>query len=45
MTSTDTTTAAAESQRDTLTLDFELAHAPEKVWRALVDPELLARLP
>jgi uncharacterized protein YndB with AHSA1/START domain len=27
---------------DTLTMDFELHHPPEKVWRALTDPVLLS---
>ncbi len=27
---------------DSLSLDFDLPHAPEKVWRALTDPKLLA---
>lgn len=31
-------TSAAES----IALDFDLAHPPEKVWRALTDPALLA---
>ena len=39
MTLVDTT---APSQRETLSLDFDLPYAPEKVWRALTDPELLA---
>ena len=38
-TAVDGTTPA---QRDTLSLDFDLAHPPEKVWRALTDPALLA---
>lgn len=29
------------SQSDTLTFEFELRHAPTKVWRALTDPVLL----
>jgi uncharacterized protein YndB with AHSA1/START domain len=33
---------AAQPQRDSLSLDFDLAHPPEKVWRALTDPALLA---
>jgi uncharacterized protein YndB with AHSA1/START domain len=32
----------ATSQTDTISFDFDLHHAPEKVWRALVDPGLLA---
>ncbi len=35
----DTTDRA---QSHTLALEFDLPHAPEKVWRALTDPELLA---
>lgn len=31
------------SQSDTLSLEFDLRHPPEKVWRALTDPDLLAR--
>jgi uncharacterized protein YndB with AHSA1/START domain len=31
-----------QSQSESLTLDFDLHHAPEKVWRALTDPALLA---
>jgi uncharacterized protein YndB with AHSA1/START domain len=27
---------------ETLTMEFDLAHPPEKVWRALTDPALLA---
>ncbi|AMV40020.1 SRPBCC family protein [Planctomyces sp. SH-PL62] len=30
------------SQTDSLTFEFDLHHSPEKVWRALTDPELLA---
>ncbi len=29
------------SQTDALTFELTLSHAPEKVWRALTDPELL----
>ena len=32
----------AHGQSGTLSLDFELPHPPEKVWRALTDPVLLA---
>jgi uncharacterized protein YndB with AHSA1/START domain len=39
MTATDKTAA---SQHETLSFELELQHAPEKVWRALTDPELLA---
>jgi uncharacterized protein YndB with AHSA1/START domain len=40
MTLTDTT---APSQVETISFEFDLPHAPEKVWRALTDPELLAQ--
>ncbi|MEO5798284.1 MAG: SRPBCC domain-containing protein, partial [Gemmatimonadales bacterium] len=33
------TTAAA--QTDAISFEFDLPHAPEKVWRALTDPALL----
>jgi uncharacterized protein YndB with AHSA1/START domain len=33
---------AAPSQGEALSLEFDLAHPPEKVWRALTDPALLA---
>lgn len=39
MTVTDTTAA---SQTDTISFDFDLNHAPAKVWRALTQPELLS---
>lgn len=39
MTLIDTTMPA---QTEALALEFELRHAPEKVWRALTDPALLA---
>jgi uncharacterized protein YndB with AHSA1/START domain len=39
MTLTDTT---AESQTASLSFELDLHHSPEKVWRALTDPELLA---
>ena len=39
MTSTDKT---ARSQNESLSFEFELPHSPEKVWRALTDPVLLA---
>ena len=32
----------ARSQGESLSLEFDLQHAPEKVWRALTDPVLLA---
>ena len=39
MTVVDTT---APSQSESLSFEFELHHAPNKVWRALTDPTLLA---
>jgi uncharacterized protein YndB with AHSA1/START domain len=39
MNSTDTT---APSQTESISFEFDLRHAPEKVWRALTIPELLA---
>ena len=39
MTTADTT---ATPQPGTLSLEFELRHAPRKVWRALTEPTLLA---
>ena len=39
MTVTDTT---PRSQTETISFDFDLPHPPEKVWRALTDPALLA---
>jgi uncharacterized protein YndB with AHSA1/START domain len=39
MTLTDTT---ARSQTESISFDFDLQHSPEKVWRALTDPTLLA---
>ena len=38
MTLTDTTTG---SQTESISFEFDLHHAPEKVWRALTDPILL----
>ena len=32
---------AAPAKGETLSLDFDLPHPPEKVWRALTDPALL----
>jgi uncharacterized protein YndB with AHSA1/START domain len=32
----------AQSQTDSISFDFDLQHSPEKVWRALTDPVLLA---
>ncbi len=40
MTVTDTT---PRSQTDSISFDFDLHHSPEKVWRALTDPTLLAQ--
>jgi uncharacterized protein YndB with AHSA1/START domain len=39
MTLTDTT---ARSQTESISFEFDLHHPPEKVWRALTDPRLLA---
>jgi uncharacterized protein YndB with AHSA1/START domain len=39
MTLTDTT---ARSQTESLSFEFDLRHSPERVWRALTDPALLA---
>jgi uncharacterized protein YndB with AHSA1/START domain len=39
MTITDTT---QKGQVETISFELELQHPPEKVWRALTDPELLA---
>jgi uncharacterized protein YndB with AHSA1/START domain len=39
MTAVDTT---ARLQTEAISFEFDLPHAPEKVWRALTDPELLA---
>lgn len=39
MTAVDET---ARSQSESVSLDFDLHHPPEKVWRALTDPALLA---
>ena len=39
MTLTDTT---APEQYEAVSLDFDLAHPPTKVWRALTDPALLS---
>ena len=38
MTFVDTT---ARTQTESISFDFDLAHPPEKVWRALTDPALL----
>ena len=39
MTVTDTT---PRSQNESISFEFDLAHSPRKVWRALTEPELLA---
>lgn len=39
MTPTDTT---APAQSNTVSFEFDLAHSPKKIWRALTDPALLA---
>jgi uncharacterized protein YndB with AHSA1/START domain len=39
MTPVDTT---ARSQTESISFEFDLHHSPEKVWRALTDPVLLA---
>ena len=39
MSATDTT---AKAQTESLSFEFDLHHAPAKVWRALTDPVLLA---
>ena len=39
MTPADTT---ARSQTESISFEFDLDHSPEKVWRALTDPKLLA---
>jgi uncharacterized protein YndB with AHSA1/START domain len=39
MTITDKT---AQAQTESLSFEFDLHHSPEKVWRALTDPTLLA---
>lgn len=40
MTITDTT---SPGQIETISFELDLGHPPEKVWRALTDPELLAQ--
>ena len=37
------TDKTAPAQTDSLSLEFDLKHAPAKVWRALTDPVLLAQ--
>lgn len=36
------TDKTAQSQTDSLSFEFDLRHSPEKIWRALTDPVLLA---
>jgi len=36
------TETTAPSQTEAISFEFDLAHSPAKVWRALTDPELLA---
>jgi uncharacterized protein YndB with AHSA1/START domain len=36
------TDATVRSQSESIAFEFDLRHAPEKVWRALTDPALLA---
>ena len=33
----------APAQTGTITFEFDLTHSPQKVWRALTTPELLAQ--
>ena len=40
MTATDTT---APAQSEAISFEFDLDHAPDKVWRALTDPALLTQ--
>ena len=40
MSVTDTTD---RTQSDSITFEFDLKHSPQKVWRALTDPELLGQ--
>jgi uncharacterized protein YndB with AHSA1/START domain len=35
-------TAKSHTQTESLALEFDLRHSPQKVWRALTDPALLA---
>ncbi|MGZ8378041.1 MAG: SRPBCC family protein [Gemmatirosa sp.] len=42
MTRTTSVDDIARAQRQSLSLEFDLHHPPEKVWRALTDPALLA---
>ncbi|HZS37463.1 MAG TPA: SRPBCC domain-containing protein [Polyangia bacterium] len=34
---------SAQSESQSISLEYELPHPPAKVWRALTDPELLAK--
>ena len=36
------TANSAQAQTESISLDFDLHHSPEKVWRALTDPVLVA---
>ena len=36
---------AARSRHESPSLEFDLHHPPETVWRALTDPVRLARIP
>ena len=38
------TDKTAPSQTEAISFEFDLPHSPEKVWRALTDPVLLARV-
>ena len=42
MKTTNPTDTTARSQFESLSFEFDLQHSPQKVWRALTDPELLA---
>ena len=42
MTPTSPTDKTAKSQTESLSFEFDLPHSPQKVWRALTDPVLLA---
>src|SRR5262245_28334184 len=42
MTPTPPTDRTARSQTESISFEFDLRHSPEKVWRALTDPVLLA---
>lgn len=39
---TTTTSPTDRSQNDTVALDFDMRHPPEKIWRALTEPALLS---